>query len=598
VKPRRVHPSAAPSAPARKAGRSRQIALRALVLAGLVGGVAFGLRHRQRDRIRAELPAVPLNIASPALHELIAQARRDAVTPAGIAELARLYHANGLLPEAAACWRILQRDQPPHARRAYYLADLARSEGDYAAAEQYLEKTVALDPRYAPAWLRLAEMKFKSGRLDAAAHDYARRLELLPGDPYAELGLARVAQQQKRPEETRQRLERLLAANPKFSAAQNLYAELLAADGREDLADYHRWLGREAGRFREADDAWLEELNRWCHDARQLCHLGTIAFQTNHGDRGRGFFERAIAEDPRDPLGYQLLGELLLRDGEAVMANEILQRGLTAGGTASPAHYVTLSQAAEKLGAPDQAMKVLTEGLGRHPDSAELHHALGALLARLRQTSDAIVAYRRALTLNPALAEADFNLALALLETGRRDEAVAALKHSLEAQPGFPKARLLLGRMAMDTGRLEEAGEYLRPLLKANPGVPEIRQIVAQWCLQMGASALARQDVRSAIDHFGAGLVLQPENANLNANLGVQLLKIGQAADAIPLLEKFRQLQPQDPRGGLFLGQAYARTGRIAEARKVLEDALPQAERAGDGAVAGACRESLAALPR
>ena len=604
MKKRRASSPPATAAPAVAPGKRRrwQIAVLALALLGLAGGVAIGLRYRHSARLRAELPAPPAVLPAGSLAGLLAQAQRAAASPAtmadGLAELGRLYHANGFVPEAAACWRILQREQPHEALWPYYLADLARSAGDYPAAEQELEATVRLDPRYAPAWLRLAEMKFKSGRLDAAAHDYQRRLELLPGDSYAELGLARLAQQQGRTDETRQRLEQLIARDPKFSAAQNLYAELLAAAGQEEQADYHRWLGREGGRFREAEDAWRDELERWCHEARQLCHLGTIAYQAERGDRGRGYFERAIAEDPHDPLGYQLLGELLLRNGDTVAARDTLQRGLTSGGVPAPAHYLTLSQAEEKLGAPDRAMQALTQGLDRHPDSAELYHGLGVLLARLGQRAEAIAAYQRALALNPALAEADFSLALALIDAGRKDEAVAALKHSLQAQPAFPKARLLLGRIAMDAGRLDEAGDYFRPLLKANPGVPEIRQIVAQWCLQVGRAALARQQVSAAIEHFGAGLALQPDDPSLNANLGVQLLGIGRPAEAILFLEKFRQLQPDDPRAALYLGQAYAQAGRPTEARPVLAAALQQAEAAGNAAVAARCQEILAALPR
>ena len=570
-----------------------------LALAGLAGsGIVYGFRQRQASRIRAELPAVPTSLPSLQLAELIAQAQRTATTPEGIAELGRLYHANGFLREAGACWRLLQRAQPRDARWPYYLADLARSEGDYAQAEEQLEKTVALDPQYAPAWLRLAEMKFKSGRPDAAAADYRQRLALVPGDPYAELGLARLAQQQGRPDETKQRLEQLLARDPKFSAAQNLYAELLAAAGQEERADHHRWLGREAGRFREAEDPWLDELGRWCHDPRQLCHLGTIAYQTGSGDRGRSYFERAIAENPADPLAYQLLGELLLETGTTEAARDLLQRGIDQAKTAAPAptHYLTLSQAWEKLGAPDRAMQAITAGLGRHPDSAELQHGLGVLLAALGQPLDAIAAYRQALALNPALAEADFSLALALLGLGRRDEAVQALQHSLLAQPAFPKSRLLLGRLAMDAGRLDEAGEYLRPLLKANPGVPEVRQIVAHWHLQAGLAAVARQEVSAGADHFRAGLALQPDEPNLNANLGVQLLVLQRPAEAVPFFEKYRQLQPDDLRGGLFLGQAYAQAGRLAEARPLLTTTLQLAEQAGNAAIAAHCREVLAAL--
>lgn len=590
-------------APASAQPRRRRLVAIALVFGAAValavaGG--FWLREVRISRVRAALPVLPTAAPNPTLRDLLADAQAQAATGRldAVAELGRLYHANEFRAEAEACWRLLIREQPREARWHYYLADLLRMTGDQTAVEAALAATVAADPTAATAWLQLAEMQFKSGRLDEAAGGYRRRLALLPDDPYAELGLARIAQLQGRSDETLQRLERLLARHPKFSAAQNLYAELQAAAGKEDLADYHRWLGREAGRFREADDPWMEDLNTRCHEPRRLCHLGVIAYQTNQGDRGRARFERAIALAPDHPFAYELLGTLLREEGATEAARDVLLRGIDLAAKATPSalHYAELSQAYAALQQPGPAYRTLEVGLRHHPDSADLLHAWGNRLKAEGRIEEAAAAYRKAIEVNPAFVEADFALAVLLVETGRQREAAEALQRALTMQPTFPKAMLLLARLEVDAGRVEEAGRYLLPLLKANPGAPEIREITASWRLRAGRAAEQR-DPSIAEQHYRAGLALQPDHPELNAGLGVRLLVTDRVAEAVPLLEIYQRAQPANAQAALFLGQAYARTGRMPEARRVLTAGLQQAERAGQTTTAGHFREILSMLP-
>lgn len=583
------------------ARRAVRIMLAVFALAALGGTGGYWWRREARvARVRAALPALPAPGGNATLHELLAAARSAAASgrPEAVAELGRLLHANGFRHEAGACWRLLAREQPGEGRWHHYLADLWRMTGDQAAAEAELELAVAADPTAAAAWLQLAELKFKSGRIDDAEAAYRRRHALISDDPYAELGLARIAQLRGLADDTLRRLERIVKHHPKFSAAHNLYAELQAAAGNEELADLHRWLGREAGRFREADDPWMAELNARCHDPDRLCHLGIIAYQTGQGDRGRAHFEQAIALAPGDPLAYQLLGTLLLEAGAAGHAREVLADGVARAVDAIPAplHYLKLSEADRILNRPELARQALVDGLTRHPDSPELLHAHGNQLKADGRIEAAAAAYRRALELSPSFGEADFALAILLLETGRREEAVQALQHALSMQPTFPKALLLLARLEIDAGRVEAAGRHLLPLLKANPGAPEIRQIVSGWRLQAGRAA-EKTDPAAAERHYRAGLVLAPEHPELNAGLGVRLLVTDRVPEAVPLLETCLRLQPANPQAALFLGQAYARTGRIPDARRILSAALEKAQQSGQTSAAGHLREILSTLP-
>lgn len=588
--------------PARPHWLNARLMVTLVVVAALAaGGAGIWLRQARHARLRAGLPALPVALPNPTLGGLLAAAEAGAAAGQleAVAELGRLYHANEFRDEAEACWRLLIREQPHEARWHYYLADLLRMAGDQAAVEEQLALTVACDPGAASAWLQLAEMKFKSGRLDLAETDYRRRLELVPEDPYAELALARLAQLRGRRDESLTRLQALIGRHPKFSAAQNLYAELLSAVGREDLADYHRWLGREAGRFCEADDPWMEELNTRCHEPRRLCHLGVIAYQTNQGDRGRARFEQAVALAPGHPVAYELLGNLLLQQGSAREARDLLERGINQATAATPTatHYLKLSEACDKLEQPEPSRRALADGLQRHPDSPELLLAQGDRLKVEGKIVEAAESYRKALKLNPAFVEADLAFARLLLDENQEAEAIRALDHAMSMQPTFPQLLVMRAGLELRAGRIEAAGKYFLPLLKANPGVPELRQIVTHWRWQAGRAA-AKSDPASAERHYRAGLALQADHADLNMDLGALLLATNRVAEAVAPLEAYYRLKPAKPEASLLLSEAYARSGRLAKAREVLAAGLQHAEQAGETTATNQFREILSKLPR
>ncbi|MES1168302.1 MAG: FG-GAP-like repeat-containing protein, partial [Oleiharenicola lentus] len=165
------------------------------------------------------------------LDQAAAQPAADPQSVDALAVRGRIYHANGFIKEARSCWAALHSRQPAEAKWCYYLADLSRLGADETGLRSWLEQTVQLAPDYAPAWLELAELEFKAGHLDGAERAYRARDKLVPGDPYAGLGLARVALQQDRRAEGKRLIEDLIKRVPEFPSSHNLYAEFLAQEG-------------------------------------------------------------------------------------------------------------------------------------------------------------------------------------------------------------------------------------------------------------------------------------------------------------------------------------------------------------------------------
>lgn len=548
-------------------------------------------------RARAVLPTkVDLTGKPAVLVERLARAQAGATSSgdvlASVTELGRLYHANAYYRDATECWRFLQTEQPKEARWPYYLADLQRVASDYPAMAELLIRTTELAPDYAPAWLLLAGLQFKTGQLEDAERNYQKRLQLVPGDPYARLWLARIALQRDQKAEARRLIEQLVKDTPDFSSGHNLYSEMLAADGDAAGASRQRLLGRDTGRFREAEDPWLDELMGSCFDFEQLCAKGALEYQTGHSDLAKTYYERAIQLRPDQITGYTLLASLHLKLREPAKAREILEASQSRLKHAklSLEFYFYLSQAYQDLKQPSEVVRVAQDGLRQLGDNLELYSLLGSALGDLGRADEALVAFRRALAINPNATNPNYNMALVLLKLGRRDDAIVAAKRSLILQPTFPDALALLGSLEMEAGNLQAAEGYLRPLIESHP------EIMASSRLRAGAAAEAKHDPAAAERHYREGVALDPKHAELQVSLGMLYLVQGRLAEAREPFEAYHRLQPKNPQSCLLLGQIYAMTGRAEEARRLLTEGAELADKAGNRVTADNCREILRGL--
>ena len=560
-----------------------------------IGGAVFWWRPA------GNLPALPALAAQRSeLGSRLAAAQAKAASrsdrPAGLAELGRLYHANGFNREAAACWEMLSRQSPTEARWFYYRADLCRSAADADGQRAMLAQTVQVDSSYAPAWLGLAELEFKNGRLEPAEQAYRRRIALVPGDPYGRLGLARLLLQSGRRAEGRGLIEAIVREVPDFPSAHNVFAEILAQEGDSQGAANQRWFGTVAGRFRAADDPWLEELHVDCYDPSQLLVWGAVDLQTKHGDRGKELFDRAIQLEPGNPRGYESVGNYYLETGNPGRARDAFERGTRLPG-ASEQLFVGAVRAHLALKSPTEALRVARQGLAAIPDSADLLNSEGLVLDALGRTDEAMAAYRASSAQSPGAVDPVANLGIGLLRQGHREEAYAAFRRALEIQPMYPKALTMLVRFELEAGRLQEAAKYVFPFFEQYPGLRMARDLMARFYLRQAVALMESGDQAGAERACRSGLGIVPEAAELYGFLGVLLSRQNRLPEALDLLEKAHRLQPTEPRVALALGQVLVGLGRLADARRALAEANDQATKAGDSVLAAQARDFLQTLP-
>jgi tetratricopeptide (TPR) repeat protein len=325
--------------------------------------------------------------------------------------------------------------------------------------------------------------------------------------------------------------------------------------------------------------------------------LGTLELQTENPAKARALFERAIALKPDDATAYELLGDLHLKRNEPAEARSLLEQALVREtGRKTPMLFKLLSQSHRQLAQPTEAARIARTGLTRLGEQPELLDALGLALAASGQHEEAITAWKTALSREPNDAGINYNLATSLIVRGRLDDALAALDRSLALQPMFLPTLLLRGEIELEAAHLDLAEKYLRSAFTSHPEDPRARRLLVEWHRRMGTAAETKRDPTSAERHYRDGLSIDADHGELKVSLGLFYLVQARPTEAVDPLASYHRSNPESPQGCVFLGQAYAASGKRDEAREMLTKGIQLGERAGNARIVEHCRRLLQQL--
>ena len=194
--------------PSVSSSRLRTLLLPA-VLAILALGVAYGtskfISRSSHYAVLDRLPQLPdfsaktkelknkVTRANKAVIEALEYGENGETLGGRVGHLGELYQANHYYDRAVSCYQLAMELDQQEPRWPYLLAFVHQERGENESVTELLERVIAIAPSYSPAILKLADSYFKMGQTDKADTYYERRLRLSPGDPYALLGLARIA---------------------------------------------------------------------------------------------------------------------------------------------------------------------------------------------------------------------------------------------------------------------------------------------------------------------------------------------------------------------------------------------------------------------
>lgn len=441
----------------------RRISLILLCLA-VVGVGAWWWQHAVRSRaiVVAALPAIPDMTAAGVLTERVASAEtraRSLITaPKGLAELSRLYHANGFLEEATRCYIGLEKLDPSEARWLHLHASILAGYGETEAATQLWRQVVKLAPEYIPARLRLGDCLLKANLPVEAAAIYSDVLKRNPDNAYALLGLARIDFEASHWDQARERLETVVKQT-NYNLGYDLIVSLYEKLGQHERALSIRGMAKASGAYRDAPDPWQDELIDVCFDPYRLALAAGVAVRFGEPAKSIALLERAIALAPADVSCHFQLGCIQADQNNLSAAREQFQLCIQLAPEFADG-WAHLSSLQEQMGDKAAAKQTLLTGLARCPGSPGLHLMRARNLQSAGLVNEAISEYQISIRLRPNEPDAYVELGNMLITAGREEEGVAQMRLALEADPGDPTALGVLTFYSISTGNEAEARRW------------------------------------------------------------------------------------------------------------------------------------------
>jgi len=143
---------------------------------------------------------------------------------------------------------------------------------------------------------------------------------------------------------------------------------------------------------------------------------------------------------------------------------------------------------------------------------------------------------------------------LALAERGLDEEASGSYQEAIRLDAGFVEAMVNLARIRLRQGDPARAREWLDRALRLAPAYPPVHAA-------RGLEARQRGDLQEALRAFTRARILDPENAEILANLGATLFELGLDEDARGVLEDARRCAPVRPEPVLTLALLWEQRG-------------------------------------
>jgi tetratricopeptide (TPR) repeat protein len=214
-----------------------------------------------------------------------------------------------------------------------------------------------------------------------------------------------------------------------------------------------------------------------------------------------------------------------------------------------------------------EAQKYIADVAPRHTHPGILRYQAGNALAAADQFEDAITQFRQALEVDPGANAVHLALGRALAAVQRPAEAVPHLAKVFDEGYEPKSAGPLLVWVLSSSGQTAEAVRRLETFPDAFAGSWDTALLLGTIAFEGKALAQAERWLRISVAQA-------PDQVEPAFRLGAVLLLSNRAQEAVPPFESAMRLDPKNASAHRNLALAYAKCGRLAEARAQSEEAL------------------------
>jgi tetratricopeptide (TPR) repeat protein len=413
---------------------------------------------------------------------------------------------------------------------------------DFATASIHVRNVLQLDSTHLEARLLLAEIGWRTGDLTTARQELERARDVdAPMEMYA-LMLARVYVETGEPQ---------LALNLLDEAGPALESSADVTLVRSDA-----WLA--LGDFAAAERVLDSAEQAGAADAEVALRRARIAFARGNITGAGDAVEAALEADTNHVDALALRGHLAMRRGEYEQAIDDFRRA------------IDLHRAGQRYARTAPLLIAVVEAEISRGD----HEAAGAAANELA-------------ALAPGSPLAAYAQGLVAFRAGRYEEAVTALRAAVTGAPNQVNFQSLLGAAQLAVGNLGQAEQLFLSILSRVRDDPTALQLLVE-------TRLRQERPEAALEAFRSNPAAVDENnlAILTLRARTYLL-LGDAASAIPSLERALRLSPGNQSVALQLVEASLALGDSEDAAEALRGAP---DLSGNAELSANARELVATL--
>ncbi len=191
-------------------------------------------------------------------------------------------------------------------------------------------------------------------------------------------------------------------------------------------------------------------IQHWLIQARNWPQRGNL-------NEALALCRRILAIQPRHTEALNILGMLLLQQGQPALAEQTIRQAMQSALNDATA-YANLGAALTAQRRYEEAIPAFNHALRLRADDVDTYIRLGGTFRELNRLPEAVAAWRQASALRPTYPDLHYRLGAALAELGQHEEAIAALEVTHRANPDHCQAILLLAKLLHGQGRIAEAG--------------------------------------------------------------------------------------------------------------------------------------------
>jgi tetratricopeptide (TPR) repeat protein len=447
---------------------------------------------------------------------------------------------------------------------------------DFQAAEPLLERAVREDPGNIEALYRLGYVYYRQRKLEEARRAFTAVVKVAPPAYYSRYFLGRIALLETKPREAIEWLEPVAGSSqPVFDTASQLAAAYAAA-----------------GEQRKAAGALRMAINAAPWDGALYYRLGQLYRQLGQAELAQEALEssRRLMSTTRGDVETMMKVSQAVQEGRTSEARR-LAASILDRTDADPNALVALGVVYGNSGLPQDALLAFERAATRDPESFQAQFNRGLALLKAGRTAESLPPLSRATALLPQSEEANISYGLALVMNQQYREAIKPLERACQSGEATARVEALLGTSYLRTGHPAKAAALLRSASEREPRD-------ASPLLMLVEALNAAEDPDGALEAAQLARSRFPGMPQAHMAVAQQLARMGRYQDATPLFEEVLKHAPGLPEAELGMADTLQRGGQCARAEPHYRVAMKAPGTALSGRVGLArCLIALRRLP-